>query len=579
MSVILGINTFHAGSAAAVVIDGEPVVALAEERLNRVKYFAGFPKLSILRCLEIAGLTFADVDAVAVGRDSSANLHKKLEFALRNPSKLLNFARMRSKSKTFDDLKSLIASECEVDKEKLNFRTYNIEHHLAHTASAYFASEWEKCAGITIDGSGDFVSCLLSDCEGAEIKPLQRIFVPHSLGTLYTAVCQFIGYPKYGDEGKVMGLAPLGTDVYAEFFEKILKQTSKGFELNHEYFLPFGANQGMEINDAGEMIVHRLYSDLFVKELGEPREKYAEITQRDEDVAFGLQRVFEKYYMHLLNLLHEKVPSERVSMAGGCALNSVANGKALIETPFREHCIQPAAGDDGLALGAALYVSNSLLKEGKRWTMKNSYLGAEYSDSVIKTELDKYKIAYKKLEREELIDATTDEIKNGNVIGWFQGRMEWGPRALGNRSILAHPGFPNMKDILNARIKHREWFRPFAPSVLVERQTDIFEQDYPSPFMLHVYKIKPEWRERLSAVNHVDDTGRLQTVARDENPLYYDLIKKFEAKTCIPVILNTSFNENEPIVCQPFEAIECFLRTKMDVLVIGSFFCKKVGKD
>ena len=579
MSVILGINTFHAGASAAVIIDGEPVVALAEERLNRVKYFAGFPKLSILRCLEIAGLTFADVNAAAVGRDSSANLHKKLEFALRNPSKLLNFARMRSKSKTFDDLKSLIASECDIDKEKLNFKTYNIEHHLAHTASAYFASGWEKCAGITIDGSGDFVSCLLSDCEGADIKPLQRIFVPHSLGTLYTAVCQFIGYPKYGDEGKVMGLAPLGTDVYSEFFEKILKQTSKGFELNHKYFLPFGANQGMEINDAGEMIVHRLYSDLFVKELGEPREKYTEITQRDKDVAFGLQRVFEKYYMRLLNLLHEKVPSERVSMAGGCALNSVANGKALIETPFRETCIQPAAGDDGLALGAALYVSNSLLKEGKRWTMENSYLGDEYSDTVVKTELDKYKIAYKKLEREELIDATTDEIKNGNVIGWFQGRMEWGPRALGNRSILAHPGFPNMKDILNARIKHREWFRPFAPSVLVERQTDIFEQDYPSPFMLHVYKIKPEWRERLSAINHVDDTGRLQTVARNENPLYYDLIKKFETKTGIPVILNTSFNENEPIVCQPFEAIECFLRTKMDVLVIGSFFCKKAGKD
>ncbi len=266
-------------------------------------------------------------------------------------------------------------------------------------------------------------------------------------------------------------------------------------------------------------------------------------------------------------------------MAGGCALNSVANGKTLLETPFREHCIQPAAGDDGLALGSALYVSNSILKEGKRWVMKNSYLGDEYSDSFIKTELEKYKLSYKKQEREELIDATTEEIKNGNVVGWFQGKMEWGPRALGNRSILAHPGFPNMKDILNARIKHREAFRPFAPSVLVEHQAEIFEQNHPSPFMLHVYKIKPEWRKRLSAVNHVDDTGRLQTVAREENPLYYDLIKKFESKTGIPVILNTSFNENEPIVCQPYEAIECFLRTKMDVLVIGSFFCKKNVSD
>ncbi len=575
MSVILGINTFHAGASAALIIDGQPIVALAEERLNRIKYFAGFPKLAVSRCLEIANLTFADVDAVAIGRDSSANLHKKLEFAIRNPAKLLNLARIRTKSKTFDDLKTLIANECGVEQGKLTFKTYNVEHHLAHTASAYFASEWEHSAGITIDGSGDFVSCLLSECVGDEIKPLQRVFVPHSLGTLYTAVCQFIGYGKYGDEGKVMGLAPLGKDVYHDFFEKMLQPTSKGFKLNPDYFLPFGANQGLEISDDGEMLVHRLYSDLFVKELGEPRDRHGEITQRDSDISFGLQRIFEKYYMHTLNLLGEKVSTTRLSMAGGCALNSVANGKSLLETKFTEHCIQPAAGDDGLALGAALYVSNSILKEGKRWVMKHSYLGDEYSDEIVEAELKKYKVSYKKLNRAELLETTSEEIKNGNVVGWFQGRMEWGPRALGNRSILAHPGFPNMKDILNARIKHREAFRPFAPSVKVERQAEIFEQNYPSPFMLHVYKIKPEWRERLSAVNHVDDTGRLQTVARDENPLYYDLIEKFESKTGIPVILNTSFNENEPIVCQPFQAIECFLRTKMDVLVIGSFHCKK----
>ncbi|MGE3468477.1 MAG: carbamoyltransferase [Pyrinomonadaceae bacterium] len=575
MSVILGINTFHAGSSAAVIIDGQPVAAIAEERLNRVKYFAGFPKLAVQRCLEIAGLTLADVDHVAVGRDSSANLHKKLEFAIKNPGKLLNLARIRSKSKTFDDLNTLIADACGVDASSLKFRSHNIEHHIAHTASAYFASEWDHSAGVTIDGSGDFVSCMLSECVGSEIKPLKRVFVPHSLGTLYTAVCQFIGYPKYGDEGKVMGLAPLGSDVYADFFKDILRPTKAGFELNADYFLPFGANQGMEINDAGEMIVHRLYSDKFINELGAPREPYAEISQRDMDVAFSLQQIFEKYYMHVLNGLHEMVPTNKVSMAGGCALNSVANGKALFETPFTEHCFQPAAGDDGLALGAALYVSNSVLGEGNRWAMRDSYLGDEYSDAAVKTELDRYGVEYRELSREELIDATTDEIKNGNVIGWFQGRMEWGPRALGNRSILAHPGFPNMKDILNARIKHREAFRPFAPSVLVERQSDIFEQDYPSPFMLHVYKIRPEWRERLSAVNHVDDTGRLQTVARDENPLYYDLISAFDKKTGIPVILNTSFNENEPIVCKPSEAIECFQRTKMDVLVIGSFFCSK----
>jgi len=575
MSVILGINTFHAGSSAALIINGVPVAAIAEERLNRVKYFAGFPALAVRKCLEIGGLRFSDIDAVAVGRDSSANLHKKLEFALKNPAKLLNLAKIRAKRSSMDDLRTLIASHCDVEKSELRFKQYNVEHHLAHTASAYFASSWESSAGITIDGSGDFVSCLFSRCEGDTIEPVRRIFVPHSLGTMYTAVCQFIGYPSYGDEGKVMGLAPLGRNTYADFFEGMLRKSGNGFELDPSYFLPFGSNQGMEITEEGEMKVHRLYSDRFINELGTPREKYGEITQRDMDVAYGLQHIFEKYYLNLLNSLHDLVPETRLSMAGGCALNSVANGKALLETPFTEHCIQPAAGDDGLALGAALYVSNSILKEGRRWEMQNAYLGNEYSDREIRSELDRYDVEYRMLEREQLLDATTEEIKNGNVIGWFQGRMEWGPRALGNRSILAHPGFPNMKDILNARIKHREAFRPFAPSVLAERQSELFEQDYPSPFMLHVYRIRPEWRKRLSAVNHVDDTGRLQTVARHENPLYYDLISNFEQKTGIPVILNTSFNENEPIVCQPSEAIECFLRTKMDVLVIGSYFCKK----
>lgn len=579
MSVILGINAFHAGASAAIVIDGKPVVAIAEERLNRIKYFAGFPKLAILRCMEVANVQFSDIDAVSVGRDSSANLHKKLEFALRNPAKLLNFAKMRGKSKTFDDLKTLIANECGAEKSELNFETYNVEHHLAHTASAYFASDWDECASITIDGSGDFVSCMLSECKGDEIKPIQRIFVPHSLGTVYTAVCQFIGYPKYGDEGKVMGLAPLGEDKYRDFFDKMLIQTKKGFELNPKYFLPFGDNQGMEINEQGEMVVHRLYSDLFIKELGEPREPYSEITQRDMDISYGLQRVFEEYYLNMLNILYEKVPSKRVAMAGGCVLNSVANGKAFLQTPFEEHCIQPAAGDDGLSLGSALYVSNSILKENKRWKMIDSYLGDEFSDEYIESELIRLDVPYNKLEREQILEETANEIANGNVIGWFQGKMEWGPRALGNRSILAHPGFPNMKDILNARIKHREWFRPFAPSVLVEKQSELFEQSEPSPFMLHVYKIKKEWREKLSAVNHVDNTGRLQTVSREENPLYYDLISKFYSKTGTPVILNTSFNENEPIVCKPSEAIDCYLRTKMDVLVIGSFFCKKTQNE
>ncbi|MDP7434491.1 MAG: carbamoyltransferase C-terminal domain-containing protein [Myxococcota bacterium] len=575
MAVILGINAFHAGAAAALVVDGEPIVAMPEERLNRIKYFAGFPALSIRRCLDIAGLEFSDIDAVAVGRDPSANRVAKVGFALRNLKDLRNLLKIRGARGALDDFKTLISSECDVDPAKLRFTSYNVEHHLAHTASAYFMSEWEHAAGFTLDGSGDFVTCLMSECDGPEIKPLHRVYVPHSMGSLYMMVCEFIGYTKYGDEGKVMGLAPLGKDTYRDTFDRMLRLRDTGFEIDLDFFMPFGSSQGMSINEKGEMVIHRHFSDRMIELFGEPREPYSDYTERDLDLAFGVQRVFEKGYMHLLNLLHERVPEERIAMSGGCTLNSVANGKLFDETPFRRTCIQPAAGDDGLALGSALYVSNSVLREDRRWVMRDSFLGPDYDESTIRRELDRAGLAYRRLEREVLLDEIAQHIADARVVGWFQGRMEWGPRALGNRSILAHPGHPDMKDILNARIKHREWFRPFAPSVLEERQGELFEHTHPSPFMLHVYKIKPEWRVRLCTVNHVDNTGRLQTVSRDENPLYYDLIRAFEAKTGIPVVLNTSFNENEPIVCEPAEAIDCFKRTQMDVLAVGPFVCTK----
>jgi carbamoyltransferase len=575
MSVILGINAYHAGASAALLIDGLPVAAVAEERLNRVKYYAKFPALAIRHCLDAAGVFFGDIDYVALGRDPKANLAQKAAFGLKNITSLPTLLKTKSRRDNLNDLKSMIAEQCEVDPSVLRFRQCNIEHHLAHMASSYFVSDWDRAAGFTVDGSGDFVSCMLGDCQGDTIQVKQRIVIPHSLGELYTMVCQYIGYNSYGDEGKVMGLAPLGTDTYAEHFNCMARMTPDGFTLNHKYFVPLGESGGLEINGKGEMIQRRQYSDYMIGLFGEPRLAHSEITRRDMDLAFGLQRIFERLYIHLLNRLHEMVPVDRVAISGGCALNSVANGKIFDETPFRQTCIQPASGDEGLALGAALYVSRSVLKEGKRYVMNDAYLGPEFSDGVIEASLKKAGVKYHRYDRDCLLHATVEEIARGSVVGWFQGRMEWGPRALGNRSILAHPGFPGMKDILNARIKHREWFRPFAPSVLAERQADIFEHTHPSPFMLHVYKIRPEWRERLSAVNHVDNTGRLQSVARDENPLYYDLIKKFDEKTGIPVVLNTSFNENEPIVCHPDEAIACFLRTKMDILAIGPFFCTK----
>ena len=577
MSVILGINAFHASASAAVLVDGQAVAAIAEERLNRVKYYAGFPKLAIQACLKQAGASFKDIDAIAIGRDPSANRGKKVEYTLLHPTKLVNLMKQRTSRAQLDDMRTLFVEQLGANAADLRFEQYNVEHHLAHIASAYFISPWDSATGFSVDGSGDFVTTMVASCAGDQIDIRQKIYVPHSLGNVYMMVCEFIGYGKYGDEGKVMGLAPLGENTYKAQFDDMIELTADGFRVNPKYFMPFGSNPGMSITDEGEMIIHRHYSDYMTELFGPPRKKEEELTKRDMDLAFGVQYIFEKTYMHLLNIAHKLAPSQRIAMAGGCALNSVANGKMFHVTPFRETCIQPAAGDDGLALGAALYVSNSIRREGKRYVMQNAYLGESYSDAEIEAELKKSGIAYERLDRDALIERTADEIVKGNVIGWYQGRMEWGPRALGNRSIITHPGFPGMKDILNARIKRREWFRPFAPAVLTERQAEIFDYDHPSPYMLHVYKIRPEWRERISAVNHVDNTGRLQSVARDENPMYYDLIKAFERRTGIPVVLNTSFNENEPIVNTPAEAIDCFARTRMDVLSIGSFFCKKEG--
>jgi carbamoyltransferase len=573
--LILGLNMFHADASAAIVVDGKVVFAIAEERLNRVKHYAGFPALAAKACLDYVGAKITDVDHVAVGQDSDANLSKKVQYALANPSKILNFIRLRQRKEAMRDVRSLLARAFEVDASQLRFAEHHLEHHLAHIASAYYCSPWEKAAGFSYDGSGDFVSMMRARCEGNEIEAIDRVFLPHSLGSFYTMICEFIGYKKYGDEGKVMGLAPYGKPTYCDQIGNIVVERDGSFELDLKYFKPLGSNQGMQILSDGTVCLAPHFSELMQEEFGAAREPHAEITQRDMDLAFGMQQRFEEIGFHLLNGLHRQIPTDDLVMAGGCALNSVLNGKIFDETPFRRTWIQPAAGDEGLAVGAALHTYHSVLHQPRHYGMENSYLGPEFDDSFIEAELKTAKLSYRKLERQPLLEAVADQIAAGNVVGWFQGRMEWGPRALGNRSILAHPGRPDMKDILNARIKHREWFRPFAPSILAERQHEYFEHDHPSPFMLHVYKIRPEKRAELYAVNHVDNTGRLQTVAREENPLYYDLIQAFFRRTQIPVILNTSFNENEPIVCAPAEAIDCFKRTRMDALAIGSFLVTK----
>ncbi len=573
--LILGLNMFHADASAAIVVDGEVKFAIAEERLNRHKHFGGFPALAVKACLDAVGAKICDVEHVAVGQDSDANLAKKVRFALAHPARILNFIKMRQRKESMRDVRTLLAQALDVDAAQLRFQEHHLEHHLAHIASAYYCSPWEKAAGFSYDGSGDFVSTMMARCEGDAIDVLDRVYLPHSLGSFYTMICEFIGYSKYGDEGKVMGLAPYGKDSYCEEIAKIISTRDGHFELDLSYFKPLGSNQGMQVLPDGTVRLARHFSEKMEKLFGQPRKPHTDITQRDMDLAFAMQHRFEEIFFHLLNDLHRRVPLRELAMAGGCALNSVANGKLFSQTPFRRTYIQPAAGDEGLAIGAALHTYHSVLKQSRRHELKHSYLGPEFSESRIQSALETAGLPARKLERDELLSQTADQIAAGNVVGWFQGRMEWGPRALGNRSIVAHPGLPNMKDVLNARIKHREWFRPFAPSILAEAQHEYFEHDHPSPFMLHVYKIRPEKRKALCAVNHVDDTGRLQSVSREENPLYYDLISTFQKKTGLPVILNTSFNENEPIVCTPEEAIDCFQRTRMDVLAIGPYFVVK----
>ncbi|HSZ03227.1 MAG TPA: carbamoyltransferase C-terminal domain-containing protein [Terriglobales bacterium] len=576
--LILGLNMFHGDASAALVENGEVVFAIAEERLNRIKHYAGFPCLAIKACLDFVGAKITDLDHVAVGQDSDANLTKKVQYALANPARILNFIRLRQRKQPMRNVATLIAQALDVDPAALAFQQHHVEHHIAHIASAYYCSPWEKAAGFSYDGSGDFVSTMMARCEDNRIEVLDRVFLPDSLGSFYTMICEFIGYPQYGDEGKVMGLAPYGKDRFCDSLGEVIGLRNGRFNLDASFFNPLGSNQGMRILPDGTVSLARHFSPRMVKTFGQPREPRTEITQREMDLAYAMQRRFEDVLFHLLTQLHRRVPCEDLAMAGGCALNSVANGKLFAHTPFRRTWIQPAAGDEGLAIGAALHVYHAVLNQARRSVMKNSYLGPEFSNARIESDLKKANLRYRKLEREPLLDFVAQNIASGNVVGWFQGRMEWGPRALGNRSILAHPGLPGMKDILNARIKQREWFRPFAPSILEERQCEYFEHDHPSPFMLHVYKIRPEKRAQLSAVNHVDDTGRLQSVSREENPLYYELIRAFEQKTGLPVLLNTSFNENEPIVCQPEEAIDCFKRTRLDALAIGPYVITKTEK-
>ena len=476
------------------------------------------------------------------------------------------------------DLKEELARQLQLPKNQIRAQFHNIEHHRAHLASAFFVSPFENAALLSIDGFGDFISTMWGLGTGNSIEVLGQVEYPHSAGIVYTATTQFLGFPHYGDEGKVMGLAPYGQPRFIEEFRNIIRTEENGqFRLNLDYFRHHA--EGVEMTwDKGSPAIGRIFSDEFVRTFGPARTAGTELTDRERDIAASLQLRLEEVAFHLLDHVYERTGLTDLGLAGGVAYNSVMNGKILLHTPFRRIFIQPAAGDSGTALGVCYQIYNGILQQRRKQVMEGAYTGPEFSTAEIKRTLDASELKYEEYSDREVTQRAAKDIADGLVVGWFQGRMEFGPRALGNRSILVDPRRAEMKDILNDRIKKRESFRPFAPSILEERVGDYFEQTHPAPTMLMVYQIKKDRRHEIPAVTHVDGSGRLQTVSRNVNERYYQLISDFDELTGVPVILNTSFNENEPIVCTPQEAIDCFLKTRMDVLYLGNVVLRREPK-
>jgi carbamoyltransferase len=572
VTAILGLNAYHGDAAAALVVDGELVNAAEEERFNRVKHCAGFPALAARWCLEDAGLKPEDLDHVAVSRDPRANLGRKLMRTIRHGASARYLKQRLQNAAQVRDVDSALSEALGVDR--LSAQVHNVEHHQAHVASAFFVSPFADAAILSVDGFGDFASTMLAEGHSNRFEVLERIIYPHSLGIFYTAVTQWLGFPEYGDEGKVMGLAPYGKPRHLAKMRNLVQLDGPLFQLGLDYFTH--DKEGVDMNwDAGSPTISRIYSEQMVELFGAPREKHGEMTELYVDVAASLQAMLEEAYLHLAETLWERTHIPNLCLAGGVALNAVANGRILPETPFEQLYIQPAAGDSGTAVGAAYYVWNQELGQPRGFVMDHAYTGPAFTDEEIRLAIEAAGIAAERLDDDALFSTVAERIAAGDVVGWFQGRMEFGPRALGHRSIVADPRSESMKDVLNARIKHREPFRPFAPSILAERVGDWYEQDYPSPFMVLVYKTAADKRDRVPAVNHVDDTGRVQSVEAGVAPRYHRLIAEFERQTGVPIVLNTSFNENEPIVMTPNDALETFRKTRMDVLALGNYVLRR----
>ncbi len=574
--IILGINAYHPDAAIALIRNGDLVWAAEEERYSRIKHASGFPVLALRACIEENKIDPTDLHTVAISKNPRSNVLRKMLYVLgKRPSGRLVVDRLKAFKKSAD-FQADFARALNLPSGKSRTKFMHVEHHEAHAASSFFVSGFEEAAFITLDGLGDFASASWGIGNGSKLEMMDRVFFPHSAGFLYTACTQFLGFHNFGDEYKVMGLAGYGKPTYMDEMRKIVHLKPGGqFELGLKYFVHQSGKAKVRW-EGGAPKQDILCSPEWSRLFGFPRSPEGPILQRDFNLAASLQAMLEEIYFHILNHVYHKTKTSYLCLAGGVAFNSVANGKIARQTPFKHVYIQPAAGDAGTAIGAAAYAAYALEKEPRGFVMKHAMLGSESSDQQIETALKNKGVSYMRLEQGELIAKVVEVLDRGGVVGWFQGRMEFGPRALGNRSILADARRANMKDILNQKIKHRETFRPFAPVIPVERANEFFEMDCEeSPFMLKVVPVRPSKRAVIPAVTHVDGTARVQTVSRNTQPLFWELITAFGQKTGVPILVNTSFNEQEPIVCTPEEALACYLKTKMDVLILGAYMVER----
>jgi carbamoyltransferase len=582
--IILGLNAFHGDSSACLVIDGKMVAAVEEERFRRLKHWAGFPTLSIAYCLKEAGISAADVDFVAINQDSKAHFWSKIAYTLKHrPSLSLITDRLKNRGKR-KGVPDLMAEHFPGFRGEV----VAIEHHMAHLSSAFHVSPFEEATVVSVDGFGDFSSAAWGLGKGTDISVEGRVLFPHSLGIFYQALTQYLGFPHYGDEYKVMGLAPYGQPTEMEKMRKIVKLHDDGsFSLDTRFFKHHKEGVAYSWED-GIPAVGDLFSPALEELFGPRRKKDEPLTAYHHNIARSVQVMYEEAFFNLLNVLQKRHGTKAVAIAGGCGANSVANGKIMRNTAYERVYVQSAAGDAGGAIGAAFALWHDKAGQGstaRDFVMDHAYWGpscaADEVATLVAKRADDIKAAGCTVEviSEEatLCAQTAQAVSEGLVIGWFQGRMEWGPRALGNRSIIGDPRRADMKDILNLKIKRRESFRPFAPSVLDTATGEWFEEVDDVPFMMQVFQIREEKRASIPAVTHVDGSGRLQTVHKSTNARYFGLIEAFAKITGVPMVLNTSFNENEPVVCTPDEALDCFLRTKMDVLVLGETFIRRTS--